>query len=664
MNWFCIFHLGGLVLFFRDFSEASDAGTDDQHTSAQPESVLRDLVRTVLLAEKAGARIAQLRKQHLVAWRTANQFQLVFAAEAPSTLELHLLEQFLECCRSSFCQTYGSLLQRRRWSTESDFDSFAETVDRARATLQLGNTRAVFAADEHAHVGAALQRGRVSSPRPAANTRSSVQTLEDSQSAVPSSLPAPTTDAPDVHAPEHAGSIKDTLADDDVPIRSNAEPLMNASIPVEAAALETSTHPSNQAKKLSRGSIQRHSARPEQRRPPKKHTKLAAGRRWDDSIPTAEELAALDLSGEASCPLGSADDVGRARAAYLETQPRASIFENLTTDEEATNNDMERDVGADGARGSGNLWRTLGRLAGSRPLTRADLEKPLQYFRDRLIARNVAPTVAEKLTQSVEASLENRTLDALTVHRMVRAAVEDALQRVLQPLHGTQDLVLAIEQHRQRASIRRPFVIVFTGVNGVGKSTTLAKIAFLLLQHNLRLLLAAGDTFRAGAIEQLRIHARCLNIPLYERGYGKDPSSVAAAAISQAEQEQRDVVLIDTAGRMQDNEPLMKALAALVQRAAPERLFFVGEALVGNEAIDQLVKFNQALLRYQQGSGGKPRLIDGIILTKFDAVDEKVGAAVTMMYTTSIPIVFVGTGQTYHDLEPVNIPKLVKALVR
>eukprot|EP00128_Syssomonas_multiformis_P013453 Colp12_sorted_trinity150504_noHs@21030 len=124
----------------------------------------------------------------------------------------------------------------------------------------------------------------------------------------------------------------------------------------------------------------------------------------------------------------------------------------------------------------------------------------------------------------------------------------------------------------------------------------------------------------------------------------------------------RDVVLIDTAGRMQDNEPLMRSLAKLVKLNNPDLVLFVGEALVGNEAVDQVKKFNQALADYSDQA--HPRLIDGIILTKFDTIDDKVGAAISMTYITGQPIVFVGTGQTYKDLRKLNVKAVVQSLIK
>jgi signal recognition particle receptor subunit alpha len=122
-----------------------------------------------------------------------------------------------------------------------------------------------------------------------------------------------------------------------------------------------------------------------------------------------------------------------------------------------------------------------------------------------------------------------------------------------------------------------------------------------------------------------------------------------------------DVVLIDTAGRMQDNQPLMRALAKLISINNPNKIVFVGEALVGNEAIHQLSKFNQSIQDFSDKAN--PRTIDAMVLTKFDTVDDQVGAAVSMTFITGKPILFVGTGQTYTDLQKMNVDTVVDTLL-
>lgn len=197
----------------------------------------------------------------------------------------------------------------------------------------------------------------------------------------------------------------------------------------------------------------------------------------------------------------------------------------------------------------------------------------------------------------------------------------------------------------------------------MGKSTNLAKVAYYLKHKGgLNVLICACDTFRAGAVEQLKTHSRCLDVPLFERGYGKDPADIAKNAIAHAKANGHDVVLVDTAGRMQDNEPLMRALAKLVAINTPDLVLFVGEALVGNDAIDQVTKFNRSLVDLS-ADPRNPRGIDGMLLTKYDTVDDKVGAALSMVYVTGQPVVFVGTGQKYTHLRKMQAKEVVKTLL-
>ncbi|CCD63963.1 SRP54-type proteins GTP-binding domain-containing protein [Caenorhabditis elegans] len=314
---------------------------------------------------------------------------------------------------------------------------------------------------------------------------------------------------------------------------------------------------------------------------------------------------------------------------------------------------------------SGGWFSMIKGLVGEKKLSAEDLNPLIEKMRENLILKNVASEPAEKICQSVVSKLEGKVVNNFSrVAQEVKTAVRESLVQLLTPKHRVDILRDVIEAKRDG----RPYVIVFCGVNGVGKSTNLAKITFWLTENKHRVLIAAGDTFRAGAVEQLRTHARYLNdlhknsVLLHEQGYGKDPAGLAAAAIKKAAEQDFDVVLVDTAGRMQDNEPLMRELAKLIRVNEPDLVLFVGEALVGNEAVDQLVKFNEALANHAS-PGQKPRLIDGIVLTKFDTIDDKVGAAVSMTYITGQPIVFVGCGQTYSDLRNLNVGAVVHSLL-
>ncbi|XP_043936753.1 signal recognition particle receptor subunit alpha isoform X2 [Protopterus annectens] len=323
-------------------------------------------------------------------------------------------------------------------------------------------------------------------------------------------------------------------------------------------------------------------------------------------------------------------------------------------------------------RGFGGMFGMLRGLVGSKSLSRDDLDPVLDRMKDHLIAKNVAAEIAAQLCESVAKKLEGKVMGTFSsVTSTVKQALQESLVQILQPKRRVDILRDSMEAQRQR----RPYVITFCGVNGVGKSTNLAKICFWLIENGFSVLIAACDTFRAGAVEQLRTHTRRLNslhppeenkgrilVQLYEKGYGKDAAGIAMEAISYARNQGFDVVLVDTAGRMQDNAPLMTALAKLIAVNVPDLVLFVGEALVGNEAVDQLVKFNQALADHSMSD--RPRLIDGIVLTKFDTIDDKVGAAISMTYITGQPIVFVGTGQTYSDLRSLNAKAVVSALMK
>ena len=299
-------------------------------------------------------------------------------------------------------------------------------------------------------------------------------------------------------------------------------------------------------------------------------------------------------------------------------------------------------------------------VVGKAALERADVAPILEQIRLNLLRTNVAAEIAEKLCDSVAAGLEGRRLGSFTsLGATVRRSMEEALTRILTPKRST-DILREAQAARGRG---RPYVIVFVGVNGVGKSTNLAKVAYWLQQHEVKLLIAACDTFRSGAVEQLMTHCNRLGVPLFERGYEKDPAAVAAEAVKAAARSGADVVLVDTAGRMQDNEPLMRALAKLIAVNTPDLVLFVGEALVGNEAVDQLTKFNQRLADLAPDRSTM-RLIDGILLTKFDTVDDKVGAALSMVYTSGAPVMFVGCGQTYADLRKFSPKSIVKTLLR
>lgn len=249
--------------------------------------------------------------------------------------------------------------------------------------------------------------------------------------------------------------------------------------------------------------------------------------------------------------------------------------------------------------------------------------------------------------------------------------MESSLRKILTPTTSL-DILRSITSVTSPSNLNplspkaRPYVVSIVGVNGVGKSTNLSKLAFFLLQNNFSLLIAACDTFRSGAVEQLRVHARNLKelsdreslgrIELYEKGYGKDAANIAKDAVAYAASNHFDVVLIDTAGRRHNDTRLMSNLEKFANFANPDKILMVGEALVGSDSVAQARSFNSSF--------GARRGLDGFIISKCDTVGDMVGSLVSMVHATGIPVVFLGVGQHYGDLRTLNVGWAVDMLMR
>ena len=195
-----------------------------------------------------------------------------------------------------------------------------------------------------------------------------------------------------------------------------------------------------------------------------------------------------------------------------------------------------------------------------------------------------------------------------------------------------------------------PFTILFLGINGTGKTTTVAKFAYFLRQAGYSVVVAAGDTHRAGAIEQLTEHADRISVKVIAQRYGADPAAVARDGVLYAKAHHVDVLIVDTAGRMQTNQNLMEEMGKIVRVVNPDFKIFIGDSLAGNDAISQAQLFN------------KYTGFDGAILTKTDA-DTKGGAALSIAYTTNRPILFLGVGQEYKDLKKFDANAFVDSLM-
>ncbi|KAL9625371.1 MAG: hypothetical protein Q9160_000434 [Pyrenula sp. 1 TL-2023] len=307
-------------------------------------------------------------------------------------------------------------------------------------------------------------------------------------------------------------------------------------------------------------------------------------------------------------------------------------------------------------------------IVGGKTLTEADLAKPLKEMEAHLINKNVARSAAVRLCDGISRELVgHKTGSFESIDSALRTATEAALSKILTPTSSL-DLLREIRAVTSPSTSThpRPYVISIVGVNGVGKSTNLSKLAWFLLQNNYRILIAACDTFRSGAVEQLNVHVRNLReysereqlggIDLYQRGYGKDAANVAKDAVAYAAANAFDIVLIDTAGRRHNDQRLMSSLEKFAKLAKPDLAYMVGEALAGNDSVAQAHNFNEAF--------GPGRNLDGFIISKCDTVGDMVGTLVSMVHATGIPIVFLGIGQQYGDLRTLSVPWAVECLMR
>ncbi len=257
-----------------------------------------------------------------------------------------------------------------------------------------------------------------------------------------------------------------------------------------------------------------------------------------------------------------------------------------------------------------------------------------------LLENNVAVEVIEKIKQDLKLQLVDKPIP----RGKVEETIANSLHISIEDLFKVPQIDLL-----GRAKQKKPFVICFVGVNGSGKTTSIAKVAKYLQNHGLSVVLAAADTFRAAAIDQLQLHADRLNVKLIRQDYGSDPAAVAFDAIKHAEAKKNDVVLIDTAGRLHSNINLMDEMKKIMRVAKPDLKIFVGESITGNDCVEQAKKFNEAVG------------IDGIILAKAD-VDEKGGAAISVSYVTQKPILFLGIGQEYEDLQQFDKERLLASI--
>ena len=277
-----------------------------------------------------------------------------------------------------------------------------------------------------------------------------------------------------------------------------------------------------------------------------------------------------------------------------------------------------------------------------------NLRPVLSNFRLNLIENDVAVAVADHICEELE-----KRLDGVQVRRLEdrKELLRKSLHEILLTILTTDETIDLLKKVEERRKENAPYVIVFVGINGTGKTTTIAKIAQLLIKNQYSVILACSDTYRAGSIEQLEEHSKRLGIRMIKHKYGADPAAVAYDAISHAKAHGVSAVLIDTAGRIQTNKNLMNELAKIKRVINPDLTILTVDALTGNDAVLQAEEFHESVG------------IDGTILTKVDA-DVKGGAALSVAYVTRKPIFFIGTGQKYEDLEQFSSEQFAQMILK
>ncbi len=291
-----------------------------------------------------------------------------------------------------------------------------------------------------------------------------------------------------------------------------------------------------------------------------------------------------------------------------------------------------------------NIFKRFGEKISTIKISEKEFDVYSEELEMLLLENNVAMEVAEKIVKDLRKKIIGKEILKKELEDEIKDSFKDIIREILiEPPN------LAVEIKDKFLNQNEPYVILFCGINGTGKTTTIAKIADNLKGRGISCVIAAGDTFRAASIEQIKTHGEKLGIKVIAHDYGSDPASIGFDAIQYAKKNSINCVLIDTAGRMHTQKNLLREMEKIVKVCKPDKKVFVGESITGNDAIEQVRSFNETIG------------IDGIVLTKAD-IDEKGGTALSVGYVTKKPILYLGTGQEYEKIEPFDKEKFIERL--
>ena len=282
-----------------------------------------------------------------------------------------------------------------------------------------------------------------------------------------------------------------------------------------------------------------------------------------------------------------------------------------------------------------DAFSNVAKTFSEKELKEKDIDEVLSLLDISLLESDVALEVIDSIKSDLKQKLIGTKVDKNEIENFVKKS----LIQIISNLFDSVSKIDILEKIQAKKDSTEPFIILFVGINGTGKTTTLAKLAYLIKKTKFSVVVAASDTFRAGAIEQIKEHTNRLNLKLVAQNYGSDPAAVARDAVLYAKSHKIDCVLIDSAGRMQTSKNLMDQMAKINNVVKPDLKIFVGDSLAGNDTVNQAREFYNVVK------------FDGSILAKSDA-DARGGAALSIVKITSTPILYLGTGQEYPDLKP------------
>lgn len=665
-------------------------------------NVINSLINDVFIEERGSsiaksgddgqaARNAPFKKdKYTLKYTTAKDLGLIFVAVYQSILHLSWVDNLLDVTRALFIKQFAKDVKKANTS-RIDCSPFGQTFDALVAKLDKTSTEPIARSDQDS-----TDATELTPPSSSAGTEDGMD--EPPPPPVPGLkkriVPSSVSPKPDYPANTKLSAAfkpiySDTTSTDATPIPTPdtsrpASPAVNHILTAKAGPGGKGSRRSRKLANATSAPTSSGEESPARRPAAAKRASTKSKRRWDtDGFGVDDdEDTVLDYSTHnvedadmntsqvehvRTEDMGSRTNKGQFVLKDLDDEVNAILAESKA---KASSNTSQPDpsTGLVGT-GIGAISGYFKNIVGGKTLTKEDLIKPMKSMEDHLLNKNVAREAAVRLCESVERDLIGlKTSSFTSIDATIHTSMSKALTRILTPTSSL-DLLRAITTTNET----RPYVVSIVGVNGVGKSTNLSKLAYFFLQNNFRVLICAADTFRSGAVEQLRVHVRNLTelskrenvgyVELFEKGYGKDAAVIARDAVTHAgtgAEKKFDVVLIDTAGRRHNDTRLMSSLTKFGQLANPDKIFMVGEALVGTDSVAQARNFSAQFVDVK----GRARGLDGFIISKCDTVGDMVGTLVSMVHATGIPVVFLGVGQHYGDLRGLNVGWAVDKLMK